>query len=87
MRLVITAVALVTSLSLAACQTAPIVNGVNLHPAQGGGDTFCERNLLLCLAGGGLVAGGAALAASSGYHHSSGSGSGGSSGMAGGGGY
>jgi hypothetical protein len=91
MRLAASAVALIASLSLTACQTASTFNGVRLQPAQGGGDTFCERNLLLCLAGGGLVAGGAALAASSGYSHhsySSGTNTGtGTGGMPGSGGY
>ena len=66
MRIAMSVVAFVTSLSLAACQTASI-NGVPVHLAQGG-DTFCERNFLLCIAGGALVAGGAAAAASGGHH-------------------
>jgi len=69
MRVAMFVTALVTSLGLAACQTASTIDGVRL-PVQSarGGDTFCERNFILCIAGGALVAGGAALAASGGHH-------------------
>jgi len=68
MRLALLVFALTASTSLTACQTASTINGVRLpvRTAQGG-DTFCERNLILCIAGGALVAG--AAAAASGGHH------------------
>lgn len=55
--------------SLSACGT--MVNGVEIspHPAQGG-DSFCERNMVLCIGGGLLVIGGVALAASGHSYHS-----------------
>lgn len=47
--------------SLSACQT---VNGIDIspHPEQGG-ETFCERNLIVGIGRGALVMGGVAFAA------------------------
>ncbi|HEX5281117.1 MAG TPA: hypothetical protein VFW28_13640 [Micropepsaceae bacterium] len=52
--------------SLSACAT--MINGVDIspHPAQGG-DSFCERNMVLCIGGGLLLAGGIALVAAGGH--------------------
>lgn len=66
MRLIKGGIAAVALIGLTACQTANgmRVNGIDLgpHPAQGG-QTFCERNVVLCLAGGAAMAGGVAFAA------------------------
>ena len=69
MRATVVAAAMVSAICLSGCETVPMVNGVafDVHAAQGGAGTFCERNGLLCLAGGALLAGGVALAASSGH--------------------
>ena len=75
MRLVRPAMVFAASIALTACQTANgmRVNGINIHPAQG--ETFCERNAVMCLLGGAAVAGGVAFAAMGhGYHSSSGPG-------------
>jgi hypothetical protein len=81
MRSVLSVFTLVASVSLTACQTASTINGVSLpvRTAQGG-DTFCERNFVLCIAGGALVAGGAAAAATGGHRGDPPSGSTGGSG-------
>jgi hypothetical protein len=56
-------VAVAALIGLTACQSVNgmRINGVDIHPAQG--ETFCERNIAMCLLGGAAVAGGVALAA------------------------
>ena len=73
MRLVRPAMLFAASIALTACQTASgmRVNGIDIHPAQGG-ETYCERNTVMCLLGGAALAGGVAFAAMGhGYNHSS----------------
>lgn len=55
--------------SLSACATT--INGVDIspHPAQGG-DSFCGRNMILCIGGGLVLVGGVALAAAGRSYHS-----------------
>ena len=78
MRLVRPAMVLAASIALTACQTASgmKLNGIDIHPAQGG-ETFCERNAVMCLLGGAAVAGGVAFAAIGHGYHGSASGAGG----------
>ena len=59
--------ALVASIVLAGCETASTINGLRVPVQTAQGDTFCERNFVLCIAGGALVAGGAAAAATTGH--------------------
>ena len=76
MLLVRPAMLFAASIALTACQTASgmRVNGIDIHPAQGG-ETYCERNVAMCLLGGAALAGGVAFAAMGhGYSHSSGAG-------------
>lgn len=71
MRLVKGGLAVVASVGLTACQTinGMTVNGVSISPHPAQGETFCERNVVVCLVGGAAVAGGVALAAMGrGYH-------------------
>ena len=77
--------AVLALIGLTACQSVSgmRVNGVEIHPAQG--ETFCERNTMMCLLGGAAVAVGVAFAAMGhGYSHS-GSGTSGTMGGTGGG--
>ena len=76
MRLMKGGIAAVGLIALTACQSVNgmRVNGINIHPAQGG-ETYCERNVAMCLLGGAALAGGVAFAAMGhGYSHSSGAG-------------
>ena len=52
---------LAMSIGLIGCQT---VNGIDVRPHPAQGESFCERNLVLCVVGGAAFMGGVALAAS-----------------------
>lgn len=69
MRKIQTAVILTVSLSLSACQTLDgiNVNGVRLGVKEAQGDSFCERNMTLCVIGGLAAVGGGVALATGGY--------------------